>query len=291
LNQTIIHRISNRYNLREESLQPFMVKECRLLLEFSSREISLALIHRKNGQLLFLNNLAIVSSGNSDLPDFEKILGDHQALLQNVADIVFSWKTPEFTLVPQNLFDTEQLPQLLRAGGCDPEPEEICMATQKSIVDYIIAFTLPKKVFSAIHAFKDKTTILPSVFPLLNTALQMARADEQKIVLVNVFEEAFELVVAEPRRILFCNSFPFRSPEDFVYFLLLVTENLNISNEKDVFYFCGQIEKNSAIFQMCNKYIRTSKWMSRPQGVEISNTFSSLPAHFFYTFFQLHHCV
>jgi hypothetical protein len=291
LNTEIKHRVSNRYNLREESLQPFMVKESRLLLEFSAREISFALIHVKTNQLLFLNNLSVVSSGNADLPDFEKLISEQQTLLENSKDIVFCWKTPEFTLVPQNLLDISQLPQLLRAGGCDPEPDEVCLYTSKSISDYHIAFSIPAKVKTTLESFSEKTMFFPSVYPLLNAALQTARINDGKIVVVNVFDEAFELVVAESRKILFCNSFPFRSPEDFVYFLLLVTENIGLSNDKESFYFCGQIEKNSAIFQLCQKYIRHLKWMDRPGGIEISNTFSSLPSHFFYSFFQLHHCV
>lgn len=291
LNTEIKHRVSNRYNLREETLQPFMVKESRVLLEFSAREMTIALIHAKTNQLLFLNNLSVISSGNADLPDFQKLLHDHQSLLENSKSIVFCWKTPEFTLVPQNLLDTGSLPGLLRAGGCDPEPDEVCLYTNKPISDYNIAFSIPLKVNEFLSLYKEKTQLFPSVYPLLMAAVQTSRTNDAKVIVVNVFEEAFELVITESRRILFCNSFPFRSPEDFLYFLLLVMENLGLSNEKETFYFCGQIEKNSAIYQLCQKYIRNIKWMERPNGIEISDTFSSLPAHFFFTFFQLHHCV
>lgn len=291
LNTETKHRISNRYNLREESMQPYMVKESRLILEFSAREISLALIHCNSGKLLFLNNLSVVSSGNADLPDFEKIIGEHQTLLENVYDIALSWKTPEFTMVPQTLFDSRNMMQLLRSGGCDPEPNELCFASSKPVGDYMITYSIPEKVVGCLNPFKNKSHYFSSVYPLINSALQSARGLNQRIVLVNVFDEAFEVVVAEPRKVLFCNSFPFRSPEDFVYFLLLVSENLSIDNDKDLYFFCGQIEKNSTVFQLCNKYIRNTKWMGRPEGIEFGNVFSSLPAHFFHSFFQLFHCV
>ena len=291
LSTEVKHRISSRYNFREESLQPFMVKECRLLMEFSAREISLALLHKKSGNLLFLNNLSVISSGNADLPDYQKVIIEHHSLLENVSDIAFSWKTPEFTLVPQILFDSNNILQLLKSGGCDPEPDEICFASSRAIGDYIIAFSMPEKVHACLKPFVGKTQFFSSAFPLINSAMQTSRSLDQKIVLVNVFDEAFEVVVAEPRKILFCNSFPFRSPEDFVYFLLLVSENLSVNNDKDTFYFCGQLEKNSTVFQLCRKYIRNTQWMGRPEGIEFSNLFSGLPAHFFHSFFHLFHCV
>jgi len=290
LNQASKHRVSIRYNIREESLQPFMLKDLKLLLEFSSREVTLALIHRKSGKLMFLNNLSIVSSGNADLPDFAHIMAEHIALLENVHQIVFSWKTPEFTLVPMNLFSEENISQLLRAGGCDPEQDELCLSTEAAVADYRIVYSLPKKIVETLNPYKDKLRTFPSCYALLNSALQTARNNDQRIVLINVFDEAFEMVVAEPRKILFCNSFPFRSPEDFVYFLLMVTENLNVSNEKDMFFFCGQIEKKSTVFQLCNKYIRNTNWINRDEALDFSSAFSALPAHFFYTYFQLFHC-
>ena len=66
----------------------------------------------------------------------------------------------------------------------------------------------------------------------------------------------FEIVVVQNQKLLLFNSFDFITKEDFIYYLLFTTEQLNLNPEHFKVQLLGLISEDSELFEIAYKYIR-----------------------------------
>ena len=81
------------------------------------------------------------------------------------------------------------------------------------------------------------------------------RTDDVRIYL-NVLNQRFEMFVLAGTKLLFNNTFRFKTKEDFLYFLLFSMEQLHLDVETTPVYFLGMIEKDSKIVEIVTRYVR-----------------------------------
>lgn len=78
---------------------------------------------------------------------------------------------------------------------------------------------------------------------------------------VNVSENAFDMVVIENQKLTFHNSFDFQSKEDFIYYILFSFEQLKLDPNENSLIFTGEINKESDLYKIAYKYIRTLQFL------------------------------
>jgi hypothetical protein len=64
------------------------------------------------------------------------------------------------------------------------------------------------------------------------------------------------LLALSGNKVNLANSFPVKSAEDFVYYLMAVYDTLKLNPEEVPLIVYGEVIKDSAIYQLANKYIR-----------------------------------
>jgi hypothetical protein len=67
-------------------------------------------------------------------------------------------------------------------------------------------------------------------------------------------------------------------------------EQLDLNRELVELTLWGEVEKNSSIFELLYRYIKTVKISERPKGVDFSTVFSELPNQYHYSLFNQHLC-
>lgn len=60
-------------------------------------------------------------------------------------------------------------------------------------------------------------------------------------------------------RVQLCNSFDFKTPQDFIYYILFCYEQLGLSPEKTSLFLLGEIAEDSDYFEICYAFIRHIK--------------------------------
>jgi hypothetical protein len=93
-------------------------------------------------------------------------------------------------------------------------------------------------------------------------------------------------VVLEGKNLLFYNTFNYHSAEDFIYYLLFVCEQLHLNPEKTELQLLGEIEKNSAIHLITQKYVRHVQFGERADQADYSYQLQALPKHSYFTLFN-----
>ena len=66
----------------------------------------------------------------------------------------------------------------------------------------------------------------------------------------------FEIVVIENQKLIFFNSFDYKTPEDLIYYILFTAEQLGMNPEYFALEFIGKIDVESDFYTIVYKYIR-----------------------------------
>lgn len=91
-------------------------------------------------------------------------------------------------------------------------------------------------------------------------------------VYLNVYPTHFDLCVFEEGDLKLSNSFDYFSPEDFVYYVLFVFEQLKLDPESVAVFLCGEIDKESKTFDLLFSYVRNVSFLKKDQGLSLKNT-------------------
>ena len=91
---------------------------------------------------------------------------------------------------------------------------------------------------------------------LVSKLLELSKNNDEKQVYVHFSKNKFEIVVVQNQKLLLYNSFDFSTKEDFIYYLLFTTEQLNLNPEHFKVQLLGLISDDSELFEIAYKYIR-----------------------------------
>ena len=91
---------------------------------------------------------------------------------------------------------------------------------------------------------------------LVANLLEIAVQSNEKIMYVHVAENNFEIVLLQKNKLLFYNSFDYKSAQDFIYYVLFTAEQLQLNPDNFQMQLLGSITENDDLYQVCYKYIR-----------------------------------
>jgi len=91
---------------------------------------------------------------------------------------------------------------------------------------------------------------------LLNKLFGLSKNNDEKQVFAHFVSNRFDLVVVQNQKLIFYNSFEYKTSEDFIYYLLFTAEQLQLNPENFKLQLLGDISKESPYFDIAFKYIR-----------------------------------
>jgi len=91
---------------------------------------------------------------------------------------------------------------------------------------------------------------------LVSKLLDISKNNEERKMFVHVSETHFEIVVVQNQKLQLYNSFEYKTPEDFIYYILFTAEQLQLNPEHFKLEFLGTIVESDALYQISYKYIR-----------------------------------
>jgi hypothetical protein len=186
---------------------------------------------------------------------FTSVYRENAELNDSYDEIVVVHNNNLSTFVPTALFDEEFLGSYLQYN------------TKVFDTDFITFDVLEKYEMNTIYIpyvnmnnffidqygsfeYKHANTILVSKL------LDLSKNNEERKMFIHVSESHFEIIVIQNQKLQFCNSFEYKTPEDFIYYILFTAEQLQLNPEFFKLEFLGTIVENDTYYQIAYKYIR-----------------------------------
>ncbi|MEO7976507.1 DUF3822 family protein [Flavobacterium sp.] len=120
---------------------------------------------------------------------------------------------------------------------------------------------------------------------LIEKILDASKNNDEKKMIVNFNYGHFEIIVVQNQKLLLFNSFEYKTPEDFIYYLLFTAEQLSLNPESFQLELLGTIDKSDAFYAIVYKYIRNISFMD-VSSLQQKNSFSTAENLKHYILFQ-----
>nr|WP_309757143.1 DUF3822 family protein [Flavobacterium sp.] len=91
---------------------------------------------------------------------------------------------------------------------------------------------------------------------LVSKLLIASKNKDDKKMFVHINTGHFEIIVVQNQKLILFNSFDYKTPEDFLYYILFTAEQLNLNPENFPLELIGNIDTESDYFKIAYQYIR-----------------------------------
>jgi hypothetical protein len=173
--------------------------------------------------------------------------------------------------------------------------------TELSVNDAIEVDTLRNIDFKNLYAvdasyLKQVITLFPNariyhyLSPLILGCQHLAETLTGHQVFANVRDGRVQLLFFDGRNLIFANSYTFKTPQDFVYFILLIYEQFKLNPEKIPLSLSGSMTEASELYRFAYRFIRHIHWVSVPDYFQLGNQFAGIPPHFYFDLFSIKLC-
>lgn len=149
-------------------------------------------------------------------------------------------------------------------------------------------------VFEAEELLTEKINALFPEHDILhiNSTLLTRFAEDvepgQLKIFANIDQYHFDIIAfAENGQLQIMNRYEFKTQTDFIYFLLLCCEQLNIDREKTELVLSGEVDIESKVYDVCYRYFRFISFIRKPENINFSKAFDIYPKHLHFNLYNL----
>ncbi len=203
---------------------------------------------------------------------FTSVFKENTELNHKYDEIVIIHSNNLSTFVPSALFNEEFLGSYLQYNTKVFETDFFAFDTLEKyeMNNVFIPYVNMNNFFIDQYGtfdYKHANTILVSKL------LDLSKNNEERKMFIHVSKTHFEIVVLQNQKLHLSNSFDYKTPEDFIYYILFTAEQLQLNPENFKLELLGTIVENDSLFQIAYKYIRNISLL------DVSNANNSLSEH------------
>lgn len=228
-----------------------------------------------NNEKTWINTIGILLKETGISPDF----------FQNIR-ILFDF--PGYIIVPNELYDTSKR-ELFFKYNLSKSPEQIILADKVPACNAVVLHPLSKTIKNFVTNQLPEATIYSQISTLLTSLATNENVSSDTSVFVQINKAHFDLIIFSNNKLQYCNSFQFKTIEDFLYFLLYAMKNLSLDPDKQPVHMLGNIASASPIINKTSRYIRNIVFTGDGDKNQ-SPYFSGIENHQFYNLQHLLTC-
>ena len=229
----------------------------KLVIQVSLNGLSFACFDTLTNKPTALQNIPIESfHKNMKIEDlFGESFKKHPELQARYDEIVILHNNNLSTFVPTALFDEEYLGSYLQFNTKVFETDFFTFdpLEKYEMNNVYIPYVNMNNYFIdqfGTFDYKHANTIL------VNKLLDYSKNNEERKMFVYVCEGHFEIVVIQNQQLQLFNSFDYKTPEDFIYYILFTAEQLQLNPEHFKLEVLGAIHEEDDYYKIAFKYVR-----------------------------------
>ena len=278
----------------DSSYQPEKHKDYRLSIQLRLDGFSFAYFEPYSMSLLMLQDYRLSYNSNQNTQEKWQEINeyfvhhlDHFSIHKsNFAELIISIDHKEYSLACSALFKDQQQEEALLFNQSIPYSFHT-LNTAMAGTERNLLFAIPKIIHSTLEDYFGDIKTIHCAGILENTIHK--RHKNKKLgfqVYVNISNRDLHILVMENDHLLFHNAFSYTSKEDFIYFILLVYDQLHLNAEETPLTFMGDLSRSSAIFGITWQYIRNISFINQCEGIALNSSFDQMPIHQYFILLQ-----
>ncbi|EDM44095.1 hypothetical protein SCB49_10907 [unidentified eubacterium SCB49] len=228
----------------------------KLSVQFSLNGLSFLSLNDKEEVKFVYKKLDHKGTPEELLMLLQQSLENQQIQLGTLENAELHYASTLYTLVPTALFDEKKSSDYLKFNSKILATDFIAHDTIPAldlVVVYVPFININNYFFEAVGSF----SYYHHISKLLEKSATRYKNKNEETILVNVREEQFDLIIYKDHQLQLCNSYTFKTSEDFLYYILFTFEQLKIKPEHATVQVIGHQFKQRDLYAISEKYIKT----------------------------------
>lgn len=281
--------------VKDESFKIDNLQAYNLYLSFGEDTFEFCVIDTQSNKCILLEEYTLtgISSDNDLLAELNLIWENHHLLKAGFwKKVRVSFKNQQFTFIPNSLYSKENQKEYIDFFDGYEEGKHKIGTYKHLSFSGVNVFTYPKSIedFLSKAYPKLKIEIVHQSSCLIEATFRGKTNKEDLTTLLSVEKNHLNLVITKKGELIFCNRFYFTSPEDFIYYVMLMYKELELDANENELLISGEIAPNSPLYDKIQKYIRHSTFGKRPKFLNFSYHFDEVFDHKFLNTYAIHLC-
>jgi hypothetical protein len=189
------------------------------------------------------------------LDQIEMLFLDHAELQQDFNEVTVIYATDLYSVVPSSLFDETKASEYLKFNSKILSNDFIAtdqIDTYGLTVVYVPFININNFFFDRFGSFQ----YFHSTSILLRSLLNNEKNAIGTKTYIHVLKDTFDIAVIKKNALQLCNTHRFKTPEDFIYYILFTFEQLDLNPETAELVLCGNIDIEEETYKILYHYIR-----------------------------------
>lgn len=275
----------------DKSFSDSKTSEYQLFLQISKSGLSYTIFNTQTSTFIGFESFLFndIYNDYSILNPLNQVIEETTLLKKSFNKFVVSYVNNCATLIPKPLYKADELKKYHLFNFTEQE-EDVYLSDYVLNLSAYNIYSIPDFI---VNVFKnlDNVTFRHFSTALIEASLLHAkRTNALSLIDVHVLPQSFQIISVKDQTLELYNSFNYQTSEDFIYYLLFVLNQLNIKSNEAIIRLTGEVDKNSAIYDMLYKYIQTIDFCKNPNELNYSYVFEQTQKHYHYALFNQYLC-
>ena len=229
----------------------------RLSVQVSLTGLSFLVSHQDTKDAIFFTEKDFDRNYTPEelLFEIQHLIAREPALSDSYVSVSIIYATNMFAVVPAPLFDETKLSEYLKFNAKILANDFIAhdsLTNHDMVVVYVPFININNYFFDHYGEFQ----YLHSNTILLKTLLDSEKHGASRKVFIHIRKEQFDIIILNQGQLQLCNTYAYKTPEDFIYYVLFCLEQLNLNPDSIETYLIGAIDKTDSLYEIAYRYIR-----------------------------------
>ncbi|MEI6555260.1 MAG: DUF3822 family protein [Paludibacter sp.] len=220
-----------------------------LILQIDSDGLSLS-VYDKPGHL-FTSKRIDMEVYKLEIPDLLAILKEETDFKTEIVEIIV--ESYQYSFIPVDIFKIEEATDFLLFEH-KPKPTDSILYNKIPEFGIVNVFAIPGAVLEVVNQLFPKSAIEHHISRFITENISLRN---ENCVYCRAGKTRFDAVVIKNGNIALINSFEYKTPEDFLYFVLNIYDKLSMNQQKHPVYLQNTI-KNPDIELLLKTYLTTN---------------------------------
>lgn len=231
-----------------------------------------------------------VSNENSWIQTMGVLINENQITPSQYLNIFIQSEFPGALLVPAKLYNPARK-ELHFKYNYTPAHKQNILVDNIPAIDAVLLYPVSVGIEKFLNATFPNAQIMHQASSLISILKKQYLSDHNSnSVFVQIKKEDFDLIVFENDKLLFFNTFPYKTAEDFLYFLLHSLQQLRIDTDKQEVFFLGNLTTGAPLSSKASRYIRYVKFLKKNPNDDFSPAFQEVQDHQYLNLLNLKNC-
>ncbi len=195
------------------------------------------------------------------------VFNEHNELQGDFNEVSVIYATDLYSIVPTTLFDESKASEYLKFNSKILSNDFIAtdtLDTHSLTVVYVPFVNINNFFFDRYGSFQ----YFHSASILLRSLLNHEKNAISTKTYIHLLEDSFDIVVINKNALQLCNTHRFKTPEDFIYYILFTLEQLDLNPETTDLVLCGKINEEDETYKILYHYVRNVSFFKTNVSVE-----------------------